>query len=392
MKQKNLKNMDTKFYNVIWADDEIDSYITAIDIKRLLKSKNINIIATAHTSYELRRAIDINYDRVDAVITDANYGDKDINVSDRSLKGLEDVRLCIEKYNERRIIPFYLYTGKNEYLNDHYQDDELRYFDENGRRFTKDETKELFEKIIADVEHINSIEFRVRNKYRKQLEYAAVLEGNDEFLFRALAYEYNDDWQNTEDYFNSARKVVERILVFCKNYNVIPTEINTINGCSTFLRGIHHLFIPTEEIMPSALAHSLEFFLNITQDGSHGAGDLKLNVDKYVRNTKNTNLFRSILYIAMDLMEWMVEFVGRHTDKEANKCLYKLNPKYKFEHQGIVYEERELVCGDYTIIPKEGLKICEGDRIGILPGKVKIKNNKKIVYSDGFVIIEHSKY
>ena len=96
-------------YNVIWVDDEIDTLISDMGTKRCLMSNGIKIIP-AHSAIELREIMEISYDRIDAVITDANmpkYGDKPKN--ERDLSGFEDVKSCVERYNQKRDIPFYLY-------------------------------------------------------------------------------------------------------------------------------------------------------------------------------------------------------------------------------------------------------------------------------------------
>ena len=164
----------------------------------------------------------------------------------------------------------------------------------------------MFKRIKEDVEHINSPSYRIRNKYAKELEAASLIEGNQECLMNALLYDYSDEWKETEGFFNPIRKVAESIFDECKKLNILP-PINELNTISRFLYSgtiENYSIIDEEEIMPKPLARSLWYFLEITQDGSHKKGDLKLGVDKYVRGTRNVNLFRSVLYIAMDLCLW----------------------------------------------------------------------------------------
>lgn len=300
--------MERSLCNVIWVDDQIEDICPEIGLgglKRQLRMYNIEVIGKAHTFIEFKGLMDICRDRVDAVITDANFNDVSRAVAKNDdFKGLIKMIGVIESCNEKRDIPFYLYSGKEEYFN--FQNGELDYFNINGRRFKKGDFEKMFKKIREDVEHINSPSYRIRKKYAKELEAAKLIDGNEECLMNALLYDYSEDWKNAEDYFTPIRKITEAIFDECKRCCIIP-PINELNAISRFLNsGQYESYrvIGDGEIMPKPLARSFWYFLDITQDGSHKKGDLKLRVDKYVRETKNINLFRTVLYIAMDLCLW----------------------------------------------------------------------------------------
>lgn len=308
VKPTKFQNMERSICNVIWVDDEIEDICPEFGLgglKRELRTYNIDVIGKAHTFNEFRELMTICRDRVDAVITDANFNDVSRTVAkDEDFKGLIKMINVIESCNEKRDIPFYLYSGKEEYFK--FQNGELDYFNINNRRFRKGDFEKMFKKIREDVEHINSPSYRIRKKYSEELEAASLIDGNEKSLMEALLYDYAEDWKNTEDYFNPIRKIAESIFDECKRLSIIP-PINELNAISKFLNnGVYenYSFIEGKELMPKPLARSLWYFLDITQDGSHKKGDLKLGVDKYVRDTKNINLFRTVLYIAMDLCLW----------------------------------------------------------------------------------------
>lgn len=104
--QINLLNMeDLNIYNVIWVDDEIDELLSPVEIKRLLRNHGIHI-EPAHNSTEYREIMEHSYDRIDAVITDANMArSSDTPRNERDLSGFEDVKSCIEKYLARTLNP-----------------------------------------------------------------------------------------------------------------------------------------------------------------------------------------------------------------------------------------------------------------------------------------------
>ena len=359
--------MQTSVYNIIWVDDDIDTLVAPVETKRLLKSKRINVIK-AHNAIEFRATMDLCYDRVDAVITDANFSKtKDKPISERDLSGFEDIKSCIEKYQSKRVIPFYLYSGRGEFLAERYEFEGMEYFQINKRSFSKGELPKLLDQLRIEVEHINSPSFRIRNKYQHELEAASLVEGNEEALFNALMYEYSEDWKETADYFNPARKIVERIFVQCKKLNILP-GLTELNAFSSFLSGSNDIFEVVEgvEIMSKPLVRSLEYFLNITQDGSHGAGDLKLGVDSYVRKTKNINLFRTVLYIAMDICLWYAKYISENPDPNVNSTKWRIKNNCIFEHQGIVkLKNDKYVCDNYSVKPAIDGAFEVGDIIGI---------------------------
>lgn len=349
--EKSLSMQEKSICNVIWVDDEIENICPEFGLgglKRDLKKYNIEVIGKAHSFLEFKELMAICKDRVDAVITDANFNDVSRAVAkDDDFKGLIKMIRIIESYNERRDIPFYLYSGKGAYFS--FQNGELDYFDDNGRRFNKGDYEKMFKRIREDVEHINSSSFRIRKKYTKELKAASLIEGNEECLMDALLYDYSDEWEKTEDYFNPIRKVGESIFDECKRLKIIP-PIYELNAISRFLNyGCNENFsvISGEEIMPKPLARSLWFFLDITQDGSHKKGELKLGVDKYVRETKNINLFRSVLYIAMDLCLWYEK-----VRDEANNPAFV--PQWERIKNGNMNSESNSVCSKEEKMLKNG--------------------------------------
>ena len=350
-------------YNIIWVDDEVDSLSQTS--KNLFHRAGIKVIAAVHTATEFREKMELLYDRVDAVITDANFNKgKEAPSSERDVSGLEDIRICIEKYNMKRDIPFYLYTGRKDLLDSKYEDGELEYFEKNRRFFQKGYLPNLVERIKQDVDHIQSPSYRIRKKYARELEAARRIEGNEEFLFDALVKEESGELDNVENAFNSVRKLVERIVAQCKKLKILP-DIPELNKVCDFLRhkkGVYQLKEEVE-IMPIPLIQSMKYLLDITQDGSHdGDANLKLRVTEYVRQTGNLNLFRSLLFIAMDLCLWFDAYSQEHPDDERNALDWELVKDY----EGTIVEfDGHWLCKNYELEkPKDG-KYAIGDRICI---------------------------
>lgn len=383
--------MERNVCNVIWVDDEIEVICPEIGLgglKRELRKYNIEVIGKAHTFNEFEGVMAVCRDRVDAVITDANFNDVSRAVAkDEDFKGLIKMIGVIASCNEKRDIPFFLYSGKEEYFN--FQNGELDYFDTNGRRFRKGDFEKMFKKIREDVEHINSPSFRIRKKFAKELEAAKLIDGNEECLMNALLYDYSEDWKNTEDYFNPMRKMVERIFVECKRIQLVPENIK-LSGWKRFLENKDNVYSISEgigEIMPKPLIYNLDYFLHITQDGSHGDGDLELGIDTYVRENRNINLFRTVLYIAMDLCLWYAKNV------KNNISICEPTPKWKVKEDAFICMgevtkqdsngKLVLVCENFLLGEPKNEEYAEGDTIGVIKETSKNKYTFSYKKKDG---------
>lgn len=384
-----MKNMAANVYNVIWADDEIDSFRRDKSVVSVMESQNVKLLDFAHTSSELKEILMEKEDMVDAVITDGNFDKKrTINFNDRSTSGISDVLTFISEFNRKRIIPFFLYSGKKKLLKEKFTDGELDYFEQRGRIFEKGNLDKMLIKIKEEVDYINSVQFRIRNKYRKEFEAAKLIEGAIENIERGLLYLYEDSsWKDIQDYFNPARKIVERIMDRCIEMNILPPHIS-LNTAQKILQGTLSDYCLSVPLMEKPLAESLRFFLSITQDGSHDANDLQLGVDQYVRQTQNVNLYLSILHIAMDLLLWH-ERMHKKYENNTNRLW-----TCSFVHQGIVClhpSGKFFHSGKYQLEKKNGA-LKDGDMVGIrssVPNKnaAKIPAITDFVYETNYIIL-----
>lgn len=382
--------MAANVYNIIWADDDVDSFRMDETTMRIMKSEHVKLLDYAHTSSELREKLNDWEDMVDAVITDGNFDRKRTTEIMKSTSGLSDVLSFINEYNRKRFIPFFLYTGKKALLKEKFTDGELYYFESRKRIFEKGNFKKMLQKIKSDVDSINSPQFRIRNKYAREFEAAKSIQDATENLERGLLYLYEEDnWKNTQDYFNPARKIVERIIRSCSEMNLLPPHLS-LNIASKLLSDIDCGYSLKKPIMEKPLAESLHFFLKITQDGSHDAEDLPLNVDQYVRETQNINLYRTILYIAMDLLLWH----KRMKNQFSNNHERLWNSDFIYEGKVCKHPAKNIFyTSKYQLDTKE-VDIQDGDWVGILKrddNKHPMGEITDYVYKKNYVIIEKAK-
>ena len=335
--------MNTKVYNIIWADDEIDTLEKDVPTRSLFLNNGINLLEGVTTSEELKKSLDMYKDKVDAVIIDANFSRDEVEYLEREdISGLIHSVTLVELYNNKRDIPFYLYTGRKTLLPSMCKNQELLYFIKHNRIFQKGELSLLIENLIKDVDHIHSIENMVNTKYKALFEIAQNIENQcKEYLHQFLLDEARDrSFDKGEDLFNQLRGIMEKIMECCKKNDIVPSNVITLNNFKTFYtfssyydaklgkvvsfwKG-HKDYKPNDDVMPRAIGYSIEKLIDIIQDGSHKLLNLNLGVSDYVQEAQTPYLFRSCLYQVMDIIRWYGDFSNKLINGEYKKPPYIL--------------------------------------------------------------------
>lgn len=341
---------------VLWVDDIPQqmfinkAYNDGIDIE--------NVICVNDGKRELQ-----NDEKIwDAIILDANCK---ITGEPNEQPSIDALKIALyELVNIRPDVPWFVYTAgdyegldKVEFLIKNRPYDPKSYYQKPSQY------RELID-IIKNVASKKDL-YTLRQRYQREFDAAALIEGATQELLKGLTYNYEENHNNVQDYFNPARKIIERIFKKLKEQKLLP-PINKLNSMSRFLcdKKIEDKdcsFVLKKEIMPKPLCHSLKFFLDITQDGSHDTDDLKLGVDSYIRNTKNTNLFNSILYIAMDLLLWHMDY-----SKTKSPVEEIWEGVFKFEYVGKLCKSasgRYWYTGEYEVLGDPSFT--DGAKIGI---------------------------
>ncbi len=328
-------NMNTNVYNLVWADDEIDDFLDE-DYENLLLKKGFKIIGKAHDGRELEELLK-ETSIIDAVIVDANFNEtSNLINSERDISGLQYARsLYIHKLN--RSLPFFLFTNRTEeLLRDITRDNPsfLEDFPRHDRWFAKyllEERNEMLDAIKKEVDKINSTSFKVRNRYQYELNAATMIPGAYDFVFEFLVSDIENKLEDMVEPFVRERRIIEKIFKLCEDWRIIPPISDDTNGTSNyFLYNAYSLKqnggcrvkqyeMAGGNIMPKPLAQSLVYIVDITQDGAHSKGKLKLKVDKYFEETKDTLLLRSVSYILIDIIKWFVVTLLNHQDKDVNE-------------------------------------------------------------------------
>ena len=337
----NSLNMSVNVYNVIWADDECDTLKKDVAIRKLFDDKRIEVLKFVATSEALKDAIECFKDKIDAVIVDGNFSKGEVEyVESDDISGLIHTISFIELFNVKRDIPFFLYTARKILLQEICKNGEIDYFIKTERLVQKGNIDKLADKIIKDVDHIHSVEFMVKKKYQSLINIAKNVDMQcAESLHQFLLDEARDkNFDQSVDLFNQLRGIMEQIMEGCKENDIVPRDIRSLNNFKNFYtytsrydrntsqnvsfwKG-HGGYKPLDDVMPKAIGYSIDKLIDTIQDGSHKMQNLNLGVSEYVQEAQSPFLFRSCLYQVMDVLRWYGETNDKLINGELRAPLY----------------------------------------------------------------------
>lgn len=356
-------------YNILWADDECDSLREDKLTRMYFDKRSIHVLSFIRTSEELKAALERFYDKVDAVIVDGNFSRTGILAeSDNNLDitGLVHTVSFIDTFNQKRDIPFFLYTGKKTRIQEACNNlNLLSYFLDLNRIIQKGKVKKLCDAIVEAVENIRSVEHNVTKKYSDVLEMAAHIDINPDkynesvrdLLYRFLLDEAKDTkYDKAELMFTSLRIIMEQIADNCKSLRFVPEPLNKDRSqysLNYFARYWSYKdekykkvldFVPADDtIMPPALSTLIKPIVDILQDGSHGLEELPLGVNDYVATSQTPYLFRLCLHFVLNMIQWYHDVKRQERPKYYIRNPYMLIRKeWDSRHNKHVYRYKDF--------------------------------------------------
>jgi len=324
-------------YNIVWADDEID-FILNEDHVLDLEEQGFRIVGKAHNGQQLRSLLDCP-DRIDAVIVDANFNETNSPVvNERATSGFDCARsLYIDKLNKQ--VPFFLFTNRSdELLKKNYEFNPIvleKDFPRRVRWFKKSEgEKDLLEAIKKAVDEKRTPSFIVRNKFREILDAAEEHLNKDSanFLYEFLICDNINSFENLKEPFFQSRLIIEQLYLKLESLSLIPPISNDTNGTTHYLRTgdygtrqkdkIKIIYKCREELFPKPVSLGLKYIVDILQDAAHKKKGLKLQVDDYYSETKDSLLLRSVVYLLIDIIKQFATIEKKNKDTEINAYKY----------------------------------------------------------------------
>ena len=384
-------------YNVIWASDiwtpTEDKTLRARQdsIQVSVSQFGIRIISTPTTAAQLSSSLIRHIDectssaeRADAVFLDARlrYGAKEEEAYD----GLDYTIELKDKYASRKL-PFYLYTDESfeDISKAKIKARRLEYF-RNRYFYSKDPNsiESLCLKFQDEIDALGSREAEMRSKYARVFHAADKYnEGNiQRVLTEALDEEFSNELslKDTEDKFNKLRQIAEDLLKSLAKKNIIPdimfgAQVDFLaDGRFDDLKETARFYHADKKLMSKTLSLALRYFKQIVAGGSHKAFDNNLlDVVEYVsKESKNSDLYKSALYILMDVLLWYEQILDKAAnDPDSVVGSFTSVPRGKPE-TGVVEidDDGSLICGHTRLNTNRQSAIKEGDSVIIRKSKV----------------------
>lgn len=314
-------------YKVLWIDDQ---YKDPEMIQFAIEADNNGLILEGYPSFEEGfEALENSLDHYDVILLDGLFFEKkgqQVGTEDES-----GIGMAIAKINElksKKVFPWFVLSGKDKFTkgeNSLLKANKAKCFDKTN----PSDVVRLFEEMKTAASE--QPDAQLKHKYAILLEVCSdPFIGAEHFsrLFTLIKHIENvEKLTNTEDMLNPIRKIIERIFTCMAEKGIIPDDIISnkgwINGSSLFLANKHPNFVHLSEITPPIVSENIHRLLNITQDGSHVEGELKLKVDQYLKNAQSDFLYRSIVYLLFDLLLWFKQFIKDNKDTNINKSRWK---------------------------------------------------------------------
>lgn len=317
-----------QIYNIVWADDEIDSLYDDM-AEKFFKAAGINVIRTFVNAQMLKNFLGETDTMIHAVIVDANFPWKEYQPNnEKDRMGLIKVSQWVGNHD----FPFILFTRRADLISGD-EAEQFEYFTSNNQVVYKNSSEgltPLIDKIKEVVQMRNSTGWIIDNQYKMELAcFKAIDKDNDGksyTLIRNLLIQSKDnDIDNAEIYLNALRTdVIGLINSTAAKYRIVPPNLS-INEFSYFLcEHKNSKFKVNDTIMDKALTGLLEYVVKMIQDGSHGKeSGLRYSIHDYIQSNKDTLILKSLLFATIELMLRFMGYLVNHTDKEVNEIKWE---------------------------------------------------------------------
>lgn len=372
-----------KTYQIIWADDEIDSLLDKTS-KELFSKQHIDVIKCNNAAMLEEKLKNVSH-RIDAVIVDASFTARDFTPSDeRDVSGLRRSMRIREKYD---YLPFYLYTQRVN-LSDLMAEDELSYFKDCDAIFYKGNgLQPLLVRIKSDVDKINSAEFQIDNQFGDKLkhfqEFDKQCNAESYKLIRELLIQSRKgSLSSTEIYFNQFRTVIlDNMNTLAAHWGIVPKKLS-LNDFSRFICSKTETYNIKEEILPKALHMLMHYVVMMAQDGSHGDSYLQYEVHKFVSKNNDTLIIQSLLYAIIELISWFIPYLEKKTDIQQNLANWQIQDKTDtiIEYGFIERDEKGYyhIGNEYSVLLKNVELV--GKKVKIIKFKQNTNSTTKKYY------------
>ena len=377
--------MSMNVYNVVWADDEIDTLLNENEyLLEDLEDNGIKVVGRAHNGKELGDILKAS-NEIDAIIVDANFNEGSNPVTiERGHSGLDYARNLYHQKLEKSI-PMFLYTGRAEdVLKEMFKDNPC--FFEDFRRYenwfsksAEDELDRLLTAIKKAVDESKTHSFIIRNHYRNVFEGLSSLGISDvswpilRDILTPLHYPEDDPSFKPVQHYNQLRQVLEYLFRACNKVGVLPdqclpNEKVNLHQCSCYLAGKDCEIAKVrygeigERVVPNYIENIIRAILEFGNIHSHTV-DLDKHDSLVIENIFKTAESRYLIFgLALQLCEvviWFSDYLPKHNDKEINLFMCKEIQREESVKSEILGGEKYLNKEFVPVKDENGIWHCE---------------------------------
>lgn len=206
--------METALYNILWIDDEHDGMS---GFKGDAKFNGINLIAYKSLNAGMHE-LECNCSFYDGILLDAKFFENEDDV-----RGSEDTYF-IHRAKEillqlKKKFEVFVLTGQAEAYED-------RTFKKSFTKVYKKGSENDIERLFLDIKSAASQQedTQIRHKYKRVFEVCTEGYIGEYAAQDILDLLKTEDEFNTENHFNSVRKIVEDVFIAFHKFNLLPSE------------------------------------------------------------------------------------------------------------------------------------------------------------------------
>ncbi len=276
-------------YNILWIDDQWEEMSSYIDICR----KNGIELTPCRYAEDGVKLFEEKLFRWDGVILDAK---QQMNCDTATnLSGLSYCKAMIDKLEHLRSVPYYVFTGQTDLV------DDQTFKDIFGNFYIKTDDHseaQLLEDIKINADKLP--ETQMRMKFSDVFKLSSEI---DRDLINILPY-LEPDQSASIEVFNQMRKVLEWVFLHCSRTGVLLIEFNGTNSneCSRFLASLPDRYVP------EAIKRSLHSCVSICNEKSHRGNEENNDVE-------SPYLIRSTIYELLNILHWCLSL-----PKSSSEC------------------------------------------------------------------------
>lgn len=205
-----------------------------------------------------------------------------------------------------------------------------------GNRFAvKTEKESLREAVRALRDYLDSRsspDAAIRKKYAREIGIADRID--PEGLITATLVEsmrddfsFGDNLMKTEEKFGELRKRAEKIFNDAKEVRMFlpPMKLGQLQQLLSdgeyYDNNTGRMYRLTAPVMPETLSYAFGYLVKVTNGGTHEAGKDNLDVGGYVTATRSPNIYKTCVFILMDLLIWYGELRETHGGPLYEECV-----------------------------------------------------------------------